>query len=262
MGPRIGLPTVEKPAMFWLSIALFLGTAQGSDAPKRVPVQIKSGKQTFAAVQVSPPGKGPFPAVVMLHGDFGLTEWTRKQADRLAGKSYLVLAVDLYDGELPKTIEDAHILERGLDERRVVAQIKSAVDYLQQLPLVRKDAIGVIGWDCGGGYALDAAIADKRLRAAVMCYGRVTTDAKLLARLEAPVLAIFAGKDEGIPPATIDRFKQAMHKAGKALSAQVYPSCGNGFMDPTSPYLEGPPDQTAIADAWTRIEGHLAKSLK
>src|SRR5438132_1447984 len=82
------------------------------------------------------------------------------------------------------------------------------------------------------GNALDAPIHDTRLKTAVMCYGRVTTDPKLLASLDASVLAIFAGKDEGIPPTTIEQFKKAMQKAGKSLTAQVYPKCGNGFMDP------------------------------
>jgi carboxymethylenebutenolidase len=244
-----------------LCCAGHLMAAQQPDDPSVQRVELKSGKQVIPALRFQPPGKGPFPAVVIVHGDFGLTEWTRQQGVRLAGKGYLVLAVDLYDGELPKTIEDAHILERGLDDRRVVANIKTAVDHLQQLASVRKEAIGILGWDCGGGYALDAAIQDKRLKVAVMCYGRATTDAKLLASLEASVLAIFAGRDEGIPPATIEQFKKAMQKAGKSLKVQLYPKCGNGFMDPTSPYLEGPPDHAAIADAWAKIEAHLEKRL-
>jgi carboxymethylenebutenolidase len=206
-------------------------------------------------------GTGPFTSVIMLHGDFGLTPWVKKQAHRLAGKGYFVLAVDLYNGELPKTVEEAHILERGLEDQRVLAHIKTAVDYLTARRDIRGSAIGILGWDCGGGYALDAAMADRRLKAAVLCYGRVTTDPKRLATLEGPVLALFGGKDEGIPPATIEQFKKAMQAAGKPLAMHVYPECGNSFMDPDSPYLEGAPNHAAIADAWSRIEKHLRKAL-
>jgi carboxymethylenebutenolidase len=238
-----------------------LGVAQQSESATGVRIELKSGKQSFHALRFQPPGKGPFPAVVIVHGEFGLTDWTRRQAVRLAEKGYLVLAIDLYDGELPKTIEEAHILERGLDERRVVAQARTAVDYLEQLPIARKDALGILGWDAGGGYALDAAIRDKRLKAAITCYGRLTTDPAQLAPLAARVLAIFGGKDEGIPAATIEQFQKAMQKAGKSLAVQVYPKCGHGFMDSTSPYLDGPPDQAAVADAWAKIEAHLDKTL-
>jgi len=250
--------------MRWLLLAVVpaLALVQGPTAATEKRVDLKTGKQSFQALQFQPTGKGPFPAVVIVHGEFGLTDWTRQQAVRLAKKGYLVLAIDLYDGELPKTIEEAHILERGLDERRVVAQAQAAIGYLERLPLVRKEAIGILGWDAGGGYALDVAIRDKRLKAAVTCYGRLTTDAKQLAAMEARVLAIFGGKDEGIPPDTIAQFQKAMQQAGKALTVQVYPKCGHGFMDSTSPYLEGPPDQAAIADAWAKIDAHLERTLQ
>jgi carboxymethylenebutenolidase len=242
-------------------VLVMAGLALAQPGPTETTFKLKSGKDWVRAVQVRPPGDGPFPAVVMLHGDFGLTVWVKQQARRLAGKGYLVLAVDLYDGELPKTIEDAHILERGMEERRVLAHVRSAVDHLSASAAVRKEAIGVMGWDCGGGFALDAAMVDRRLKTVVLCYGRLTTDPKRLALLQGPVLALFGGKDEGIPPATIEQFQKAMKQAGKTAQVHVYPQCGNSFMDPDSPYFEGKADRAAISDGWMRIEKHLAAVL-
>jgi carboxymethylenebutenolidase len=243
-----------------LPFALLVSAPLAAQQPPSVAINVKSDK--FRALQIQPQGKAPHPAVVLVHGDFGLTKWTRRQAARLAEKGYLVLALDLYDGELPKTIEDAHILERGLEDRRVRASIKAAVDYLEQLSIARKGSIGIIGWDCGGGFALDAASADRRLKTAILCYGRVVTDPKKLASLQADVLALFGGKDEGIPPATVEQFKKAMAQAGKSATVHVYPNCGNNFMDPDSPYFEGKADAGAIADAWAKIDAHLEKALK
>src|SRR5438876_10623462 len=98
--------------MLFVVVGLLL--TQPVSIPTETAIKIKSGKELVRARQVQPAGKGPFLAVIIVHGDFGLTSWTRKQAVRLAEKGYFVLAVDLYDGELPKTVEDAHILERGL----------------------------------------------------------------------------------------------------------------------------------------------------
>jgi carboxymethylenebutenolidase len=225
-------------------------------------VKFVNGKIGFQALEFVPPGKGPFPAVIVVHGDFGLTPWAKKQCRRLATKGYDVLALDLYDGQLPKDVEEAHILERGLEEGMIHAQLKAAVDRLSQLPAVRKDAIGILGWDMGGGYALDAAIRDQRLKAAVNCYGRLTTDPKQLANMTAALLGLFAGKDEGISPATIEKFKAALKKAGKQATLHVFPDSQNGFMDPDSPYLEGRADAAVIADAWSRIDKHLAEHLR
>src|SRR5438067_12721856 len=130
-----------------------------------------AGKDAARAARFRPAGKGPFPAIIVVHGDFGPTKWVKQQAERLAGQGYVVLAVDLYHGELPKDVEEAHILERGLEEARVLANLRAAVDHLAALPQVRKDRIGILGWDMGGGHALEAAACDRRLCALVTCFG-------------------------------------------------------------------------------------------
>jgi carboxymethylenebutenolidase len=226
-------------------------------------VSIQSGKDTAKGFLYRPEGKGPFPAILILHGDFGPTDWVKKQAQRLAGKGFLTLAIDLYRGEMPKDIEEAHILERALPEERVLRDLRAAVDYLAANPLVRKDRIGVLGWDMGGGYALDGAISDPRLRATVICYGRLRTDPKLLGKMKSSVFGIFAEKDEGITLDTIKQFQKAMVKAGKHLAGMhVISGVENGFMDPASPYLSRPTPAAAIADAWRRMDAYLDKELK
>jgi carboxymethylenebutenolidase len=251
-----------RPRMVLLTLLLAgVAVAQPASQPTESAVKLKAGKASVRAVLLRPAGAGPFPAVVMLHGDFGLTAWVKQQARRVAETGYLVLAVDRYGGELPRTIEDAHILDRGLEDERVIADTKAAIDYLAGHKDTRKDAIGVLGWDSGGGFALDTAIADRRLKTAVVCYGRLTTDPRPLANLQGPVLGIFGGKDPGIPPETIAQFKQAMTKAGKSAIVHVYPECGSCFMEPDSPHFEGQPDRAAIADAWAKLEAHLGKTL-
>jgi carboxymethylenebutenolidase len=252
---------------FWLSLPLLalvpsLISAQKSATPSVAAVKFRSGERSVDAFLVRPAGPGPFPAVVMVHGDFGLNDWVKQQARRLGEKGHVVLAVDLYDGELPKDIEAAHILERGLAEDRVLADVKAAVDYLTQLSEVRKGPVGALGWDCGGGFALDAAIHDPRVKAVAMCYGRVITDPKRLAPLQANVLALYGGKDESFTAATIEQFRKALQQAGKSATVHVYPQAGSSFMEPDSPYFDGAPDRNVIADAWAKIEAHLAKELK
>jgi len=176
---------------------------------------------------------------------------------------YLCLAVDLYRGQAVTDLLDAHIMDRGLSEDQVLDDMRAAVDYLAARPDVRKDAIGILGWDTGGGYALDAALRDRRLRTAVTCCGRLTTDAALLAPLNASVLGLFGGQDEGISPQMIAQFCAAMAKAGKRLAdIHVYPACGHGFMDESSPQTAGTPVNEARVDAWRRIQSYLETELR
>ncbi|HJT76501.1 MAG TPA: alpha/beta fold hydrolase, partial [Gemmataceae bacterium] len=141
-------------------------------------VSYPSGKDTVQGFVYRPAEPGAFPAVVLVHGDFGLTHAVEDQAVRLARRGYVVLAVDLYRGKAPADLMEAHILSR-LPDDQALADVRAAVDYLTGRDDVRGDRVGILGWDMGGGYALDAALQDGRLRAVVTCYGRLTTDPEL-----------------------------------------------------------------------------------
>ncbi len=235
----------------------------GPPAPAVEDVSYAAGRDTVTAVLHRPRGPGPFPALVVLHGDFGLTDGVKEQARRLAAMGYVTLAPDLYRGEHPKELLDAHIMNRGVPEDRVEADVKGALDYLGTRPDVRPGALGVIGWDTGGGYALDAATHDPRLKAVVVCYGRLITDPALLAPLKASVLGLFAGKDEGISAETIESFRRAMADAGKRVAElRVYPKCGPGFMNPKPSPNDVPAPPEDVADAWARVQTFLDAELK
>src|SRR5258708_8257886 len=131
-------------ALFLLCLLLLCGCSGQSEksanleASSEETVAYPAGKEKVRGLLCRPAGKGPFPAVIMVHGDFGLTKWVKDQARRLAGRGYLALAVDLYRGaKLPDSVMDAHILDRALPEERVQGDLKAAVDYLRGRPDVR-----------------------------------------------------------------------------------------------------------------------------
>lgn len=205
----------------------------------------------------------PSPGLVLIHDANGLNGWAKDQAYRLSSRGYVVLAVDLYRGDVPKDLMDAHILDRGLPEERALGDLKAAVDYLATRADVNPDALGAIGFGMGGGYALEASVHDSRLRAVVNCYGRLITDPKLLAPLRATLFCVFAGKDEGISMDTIAQFVQAMNKAGKTMKdPRFYADCGYGFLDPANWPTYGKPKEGDIKDAWHWIDDFLDRELK
>lgn len=248
----------------WVSVFLLAGCVAKPQPPvvSESPCAYPSGDVTLRGMLYRPAGEGPFPAMVVVHDDFGLTDWYKERAWRLAERGYLTLAVDLYRGEVVSNILDAHIMERGLPEDRVQDDLRAAAAFLTARSDVRADAMGIIGWDIGGGHALDAALRDRRWRAVATCYGRLTTDPALLASLNGSVLGIFGEQDEGITPQTIAQFRAAMNQAGKRIAGlHVYPGCGHGFMNPTG---SKPTDLAtkAAVDAWSKIENFLAAELQ
>ncbi len=206
-----------------------------------------------------PPGEGRRPALVVLHDVYGLNEPIRRHAHRLAERGFVVLAVDLYRGEKIDTLMHAHEMDRALPEEQVRADLRAAVDFLLSQDEVRADDLGIIGWGMGGGYALDAAIAEPRLRACVNCGGRLTTDPAQLRRMKGAFLGLFAGKDEGNPPETLAEFRTALKEAGREKAGlHVFADCDAGFMNSAKP---GPADEKAAQEAWERIDDFLARKL-
>jgi carboxymethylenebutenolidase len=268
-GSRIEVQNIRSSILVFCLLCGLIGCGRETGGPSQPgakaetrTVSYRSGKDTLRGVLHRPAGKGPFPAIILVHGDFGLTDWVKAQGRRLADKGFVTLAVDLYRGRPAADVMDAHIMGRGLPEEQVDADLKAAAAYLRGRADVRGEALGIIGWGQGGGYALDAALNNRRLRAVVVCYGRLTTDARLLAPLKAAVLGIFAGKDEGISRATVRQFRAALRRAKKRVAGiHVYPNCGHGFMDPSEPGASGAASARAAADAWDKIERFFAAEL-
>ena len=111
-------------------------------------------------------GKGPFPALVVIHEFWGLNDWVKEQASKLADQGYVSLAIDLYRGKVATTPDMAHEIMRGVPEDRAKRDLHAAVEFLKSQPNVKKDRIGAIGWCMGGGYALDVALQEPDLAAA------------------------------------------------------------------------------------------------
>ena len=77
-------------------------------------VSYKSGDDSVNGMLYAPAGKGPFPALVVIHEWWGLNDWVKDQAAKLADQGYVALAIDLYRGKAATTPDDAHQLMRGL----------------------------------------------------------------------------------------------------------------------------------------------------
>src|SRR5579872_7152496 len=130
-------------------------------------VTYKSGSDTVHGIVYTPAGKGPFPGIIVIHEWWGLNDWVKEQASKLADQGYVTLAIDLYRGKVAKTPDEAHEIMRGLPEDRAKRDLHAAMEFLQAQPNIKKDRIAAIGWCMGGGFALDVALQEPTLRADV-----------------------------------------------------------------------------------------------
>ena len=84
-------------------------------------------------------------------------------------------------------------LVRALDRDEVVSRLNATAQYANSLPAAQ-DTLAVIGFCWGGSTSFAYAAAQPNLSAAVVYYGS-SPSAEALARIQAPVLALYGGDD-------------------------------------------------------------------
>lgn len=223
------------------------------------PVSYKSGDETVQGILYAPEGKGPFPALVVIHEWWGLNDWVKEQGSMLADQGYAALAIDLYRGKVATTPDEAHEIMRGVPEDRAARDLHAAVEFLKSQSIVKKDRIGSIGWCMGGGYSLNVALQEPTLAAAVINYGHLAADATSLKKINAAVLGIFGGQDRGIPVDDVKKFEQTLKQQGNKVEIVIYPDAGHAFENPNNKTGYRADD---AADAWKHTTSFLASILK
>jgi carboxymethylenebutenolidase len=241
------------------TLAVALSVAGPAVAAEQT-VTFKSGDESINGFLVTPEGKGPFPAVIVIHEWWGLNDWVKDQGRALAKDGYVALAADLYRGKVTDKQEEAHQLMMGAPRDRALRDLRASFNYLQGRPDVRKDRIGVIGWCMGGMYALALATEEPRLAAVVAYYGAPPTDPAAIAKIKAPVLGNYGAEDKGPAPEQVKAFEAALKKAGQTVDTKIYPGAGHAFANPNNPW-HGYREEAA-KDAWSRTAAFFAKYLK
>jgi len=233
--------------------------AVGSFAVEPADVTYRSGAETVHALLYRPGGQGPFAALVVIHEWWGLNDWVKQQAAKYADQSYVTLAIDLYRGQVATTPDEAHQIMRGVPEDRAQRDLLAATAYLRSLDFVNPKRVGAIGWCMGGGYALDLAVSDPRLKVAVINYGHLASDRTTLKKIQASILGIFGGQDRGIPVADIRKFETQLQAMGKKVEIHIYPDAGHAFENPNNQQGYRPED---AANAAKITEEFLKKNLR
>lgn len=212
----------------------------------------------YCGFMARPSGNGPFPGIVVIHEWWGLNNYIRGEATKLAEEGYVALAVDLF-GKSTTDMNEAMAMVRALNQQAATAQMLSAADYLRSRTYVRSDRVGSIGWCFGGGQSLNLAINDPRLAAAVIYYGQPVTDPNQLSKIRARILGIYGEADQSIPMTKVEEFRRALTQAGVRYEIYTYPGAPHAFANPTRGTSYKP---EAAKDAWKKTLVFLDKHLK
>ena len=198
---------------------------------------------------------GQYPAIVMIHEWWGLTDNIRQMAEKLASHGYVVLAVDLYEGQVGTTADEARQLRSSFEQSQWTENMNSATSYLEENH--SPSSLGSIGWCFGGGQSLNLALNNKEMDATVIYYGQLVTDTEELSKINWPVLGIFAELDNGIPPETVDEFESSLDAVGIQNDITIYPGVNHAFANPSGDRYA--PNESK--DAWEKTLSFFEDTL-
>jgi carboxymethylenebutenolidase len=229
------------------------------------------GSDTLRGYLAVPASRGASPGLVLIPDVRGLSDHFRDVARRFAGEGFATLAVNLYSREGAPDLPDMDAVFRwmaSLPDRRVLADLHAARDFLSSHDAVRGSKVGVTGFCMGGQYALMAACARWGFRACVSWYGMLryasTSETKpespldMSPRLTCPYLGFFGEQDSLIPLADVAELKHRL--AGRKHPGEIYTyaNAGHAFFNDSRPELFRP---AAAADAWPRALAFLRRHL-
>jgi len=199
-----------------------------------------------------------FPAVIVIHENRGLVPHIRDVARRMAKEGFLAIAPDALSpvGGTPEDITNVGELFKQLKPEETTKNFVAAVKYLKTNPM-STGKVGCTGFCWGGAMTNQVAVNAPDLDAAVPYYGRQPV-AEDVAKIKAPIMAHYAGNDQGIN-AGIAAFEEALKANKKEYQIFMYEGANHAFNNDSNPERY---NEQAAKLAWGRTVGFFKEKLK
>jgi carboxymethylenebutenolidase len=219
-----------------------------------------------AARAAKPTGAG----MVVIPDVRGLHPYYKELADRFAEAGVDAVAIDFFARTAPSDDRSdkfdfmAHVPQTKPDALQ--ADIAAAVDYLRGKDGGAVRSVFSVGFCFGGALSYLQAASGLGYAGVIGFYGWPLglkrwpdrpRPIDAVGRYKAPVLSLFGGADEGIPPDAIQEFDAACKKANVSHDATVYPGAPHSFFDRKQTEF-----QEASTDAWRRVREFVGKHTK
>lgn len=216
------------------------------------------------------PAKGKnFPTVLVVQEIFGVHEHIKDVCRRFAKLGFLAIAPEMYfrQGDVSKLeMKDIFPVVGKVPDAQVMSDLDSAVTWAGKNKGNTKK-LGITGFCWGGRIVWLYAAHNPNVKAGVAWYGRLVPGQQknelqpkhpidFAATLKVPVLGLYAGKDGGIPLASIEQMKAELAKGKSKSEFVVYPEAQHGFHADYRPSY----NKADAQDGWKRLQEWFRKN--
>jgi dienelactone hydrolase len=174
------------------------------------------------------------PGLLLLHDQWGLDDFTRAAAARLAESGYAVVVPDLF-ARSGAPSDDSDVARQDflhtLSDTQITGDALAAVHFLLNHESVDKKRLGVVGWGWSGAFALLCAGHESRISAVANIGGLITYPAlsnnhtgsplNFVADIEGAIFCAYP-QQEGPPPGEIARLRERLVEHDKLGEVKVF----------------------------------------
>jgi len=202
------------------------------ESPKGKMIIFKATDGTAGNAYIIPSVKPSDKVLFVFHEWWGLNDYIKQEAEKWQQElgDVTVYAIDLYDGKVATTQEDAAKYMGGLDAKHGRAIVEGLVTYVG-----KGKSIATIGWCLGGTWSFEAALlAGNEAKGCVMYYGFPEEDAAKVKTLTTNILYIYGSQDAYISRDAVDGLSAKVKASGHTMKLLTYDAV-HAFANPSNP---------------------------
>jgi carboxymethylenebutenolidase len=225
-----------------------------------VKIPVKEGE--IPGYRAMPDKGGPFPTILVVQEIFGVHEHIKDICRRLAILGYFAVAPELYsrEGDVSNLTDFQEILKivRKVPDAQVMTDLDAAVAFAKKSGKADPARLAITGYCWGGRIVWLYAAHNKDLKAGAAWYGRLKTDkdelhpqnpVDLVEKINAPVIGLYGGADQGIPNDTVEEMREKLKSAKKPSEIILYPDTPHAFYADYRPSYR----KEQADDAWKKM---------
>jgi dienelactone hydrolase len=215
--------------------------------------------------------EGKRPGILVVPEWWGLNDYPKMRAKKLAELGYVSMAVDMYGGgEVADNPTEAGKMagpfytNLSMTKSRFDAALKKLKTYSQ----VDTNNIAAIGYCFGGGVVLNVARMGEDLKGVVSFHGNLIGAPADKNLLKAKILVCHGAADQFVKAEEVAKFKKQMDSIGADYTFKQYADATHAFTNPksteTGEKFKMPIKYNAVADSasWNDMKDFFGKIFK